>query len=189
MICRKSLHRHTGTFHQRPQSQIICAFQHLQTLFYKNTVLSDQIHNISDCRNCHILHQIIHIFDIFSTRAEQRLDQFICNSCSTQFFEWICTCLLFWINHCISGRQNISFFTFYLLIRNLMMICHYDRHPKTLSIRNLFSCRNSIITGDDCINIIVKCTINQISVQAISILHAVRYIDISFSSKILDSFQ
>ena len=42
-----------------------------------------------------------------------------------------------------------------------MMVCYDDRHTKRFSILNFFRCRNSVIAGNDRINSIFMCPVDQ----------------------------
>ena len=69
------------------------------------------------------------------------------------------------------------------------MIRHDNRHPEMFSISNLFCRRNSIVTGNQCINSIPICPLDQIHIQSISICDAVRNIAVCNSACFFQSFE
>ena len=189
VIWRQLIYIHTSTSHQRLQSQILRPFQHIQSLFNENTVFVHQIHNITNRCDCHIFHQIICIFRIFSHGFHQSLHQLVSNRSPAQPFERISTVLLLRIHNRICLRQNISSSRTNFRIRDLMMIRHHNRHSHTFCIGDLLCRRNPVITGNDRIHVGLQRPVDQVPVQTIPVLHTIWNVTVHISSEHPESLQ
>ena len=175
------------TLHQCVKPFILRCLQKLKSLFHKDTILSNQIHHITDRGNRNIFHQaflqMLYLLLWLSRHSVQNLNQLIRYSCAAQPFKWILTVCSVRIDHCIRRWQKIFFLPIFFQIRNFMVICHNDRHPIFFSVSNLVHCRNSIITGDDRVYIILQCTVDQHLIQSISVFDPVWNIRIHICPK------
>ena len=104
---------------------------------------------------------------------EQIPDQLISNHCPADLLIRIWTILLLRINYDGCRRQPVNPFPLLLLIGNLMVISHNNRHSTGIRKTDLIGCRNPIVTGEYRINAILLRLFNQMIIQSISILHPV----------------
>ena len=173
MICRQPVHRHTSTFHQSFQPMIASPFQHLKPLFYKNTVLTHQVHHIPDRSNRHIFHQIIYIVHIPLHHLIKSLHQLISYRSAAEPFERIFTVRPVRINYRIRLGHQIFTLSPCIQIGHLVMIRHDYRKSHLLSISNLIHSCDSIITGNNRIDSVIQGPVDQHPVQSVPILDSV----------------
>ena len=183
MIRVQPVHRHIGALHQRFQPLIAGPFQHLQSLFDKNPIFSTQVHHIPHRRDRHIFHQIIHILRIALHHFIQCFHQFICHRRSAKTLKRIFTILAVRVYDRICLWEQIFFLASRIQKRNLMVICHDHSQPPFFSVKNFLSCRDPIVTSNDRIDSVLQRTIDQITVQSVSVPDPVRNIRIHIGAE------
>ena len=55
-----------------------------------------------------------------------------------------------------------------------MVVGNKNRHSQFFSLLDLTPCRNPVVTGNDGVNPILPCLLDQMFIQSISILHSIR---------------
>ena len=140
-----------------------------QSFFYKNTVFSLKIHYISNCCNSSQFYKIFQ----FSLRDPagfiESCHKLQCNYSTAESFFRVSAVRLLWIYNNICRRKNQLTAVFRFFIWNLMMVCYDHCHSFFFCHRNFIICCNSIVTGNDHINSICKCLLDQMLVNPVSI--------------------
>ena len=191
MISIQPIHINARTFDQRFKPRILCTFEHLQPLFHKNTVLSGQIHHISNRRDRHIFHEVIHVFRISLHHVIKRFDQFICHRRTAQSLKRVLAVRPVRIDHSVRSWQYVFLLSVHFHIWHFMVIRHHDRQSVFFSVSNFLRRSDPVVTCYDRIDPVVDGPVDQVDIQSIPILDPIRNICIhvrpKFSQPLLEN--
>ena len=84
------------------------------------------------------------------------------------------------INNRIRPGKDIFFLLVYLHIRYFMVVRHYDRKAVVLPVCNLIRCSDPVVTGDDRIDPVIDCPVDQINIKSVTVPDPVRNVCIHF---------
>ena len=141
-----------------------------QPFFHHDPVFILQLHHIAHRGNgCKFNHRQP-FFPVNASFFIKDLDQLISHHTAADLFPRIGIRRLLRIDDGICLRQYIFFSHF----GNIVMIRHDHRHAQFPGALHLIDGRNSIITGQDCIYVILSSCLHNLDIDPISVLDPVR---------------